>query len=216
MPDDGNNDGTGAEGTEGQGQDLDAEGQDTGDDRGGDDGDDKPLGERGERALQAEKDKRKAAQRELRAFKDLGLTPEQIRELTAGKSGDGDDGKKKDDAPDAEQLRRDAERDALAKANGRIIRSEVKAAAAGKLADPSDALRLLDLEQFEVDDDGNVNEQDIADEIDDLLKKKPYLAAQGGKRFQGGADAGARGKPSKPDPGPGLARLRAAYSAKAS
>jgi hypothetical protein len=80
----------------------------------------------------------------------------------------------------------------LAAANARILRSEIKAAAAGKLADPTDALRFLDLEQFEVGDDGDVDEDEIADAISDLLKNKPYLGAQGGRRFQGTADGGAR------------------------
>lgn len=82
--------------------------------------------------------------------------------------------------------------EALQKANDRIIRSEVKAQAAGKLADPMDAHRFLDLASFEVDDDGNVDEGEIADAIDDLIKEKPYLAAQGGRRFKGSADGGAR------------------------
>ncbi len=84
-----------------------------------------------------------------------------------------------------------------AKANARILKSEVKAAAAGKLEDPADAHQFLDLDQFEVDDDGNVDEEEIADAIDDLIKKKPYLAAQGGRRFKGGADGGTR-KESRP------------------
>lgn len=82
--------------------------------------------------------------------------------------------------------------EALQKANDRIRRSEVKAAAAGKLADPSDAHKFLDLDSFEVDDDGNVDEDEIADAIDDLIKEKPYLAAQGGRRFKGSADGGTR------------------------
>lgn len=101
------------------------------------------------------------------------------------------------DQPDPEALRAEGRRDALAASNQRILRSEIKAAAAGKLSDPADALQLLDLSRFEVDDDGNVDEDEIAEAIDDLLKKKPYLAAQGGKRFGGNADGGAR-KESRP------------------
>lgn len=82
--------------------------------------------------------------------------------------------------------------EAMARANARIVKSEVKAAAKGVLADPQDAYRFLDLDQFEVDDDGNVDEDDIADAIADLVKNKPYLAAQGGRRFQGDASGGTR------------------------
>lgn len=100
-----------------------------------------------------------------------------------------------DKSGSSEQDKRDSE--ALSRANARIVKSEVKAAAKGVLADPADAYKFLDLSEFEVDDDGNVDEDEIADAIDALVKEKPYLAAQGGRRFKGGADGGAR-KESRP------------------
>lgn len=87
--------------------------------------------------------------------------------------------------------------EALAAANDRILRAEVRAAAAGKLTDPSDALRLLDLSSFEVGDDGEVDGAALAAAIDNLLQTKPYLAAQGERRFQGGADGGTRKESAK-------------------
>lgn len=84
--------------------------------------------------------------------------------------------------------------EALSAANQRILKAEVRAAAAGKLNDPQDALRFLDLSGFEVGPDGDVDGETVAAAIDDLLKNKPYLAAQG-VRFQGGADGGARKGP---------------------
>lgn len=153
--------------------------------------DDQPLGPKGEKALEAEKAKRREAQQALRDYKALGLDPAAIKKLIdAQQSGDGADAA-------LEAARREAAADATSKANTRILRSEVKAAAAGKLADPTDALRLLDLDKFEVDDDGNVDEDEIADAIDDLIKNKPYLAVQDGKRFKGGADGGARNDATK-------------------
>ena len=104
----------------------------------------------------------------------------------------------KDTVDEADKVRRDAETAALSKANIRIIRAEVKAAAAGKLADPADAYRFLDLDQFEVDDDGNVDSEEIAEAIDDLIKSKPYLAAATAKRFQGTGDGGAARTASRP------------------
>lgn len=80
----------------------------------------------------------------------------------------------------AEQERRKVESEALAKANDRIRKAEVRAAAASKLADPADALRFIDLDQFEVADDGSVDADAITDAIEGLIKEKPYLAAQGG------------------------------------
>ncbi len=84
------------------------------------------------------------------------------------------------DETDLDAIRREAETAALGKANGRIIRAEVRAAAASKLTDPADALNFLDLSVFEVDEDGDVDQDDIAEAIADLIKRKPYLAAQGG------------------------------------
>lgn len=142
---------------------------DTGDDE-SDDGADS-LGDAGKQALARMKAKLKTERTRRR----------EAESKLADKDGDGDgDG---DGAKTAA---------AIAKANARIIKSEVKAAAKGVLADPSDAYKFLDLDSFEVDDDGNVDEDEIADAIEDLVKNKPYLAAQGGRRFKGGAGGGAR------------------------
>ena len=65
--------------------------------------------------------------------------------------------------------------EALAAANQRILKAEVRAAASGKLADPADALRYLDLSKFTVTDDGSVDSQAIANSIGELLEQKPYL-----------------------------------------
>jgi hypothetical protein len=82
--------------------------------------------------------------------------------------------------------------DALAAANQRILSAEIRASAAGKLNDPSDALAYLDLSSFEVSDDGAVDATAIQGAITDLITRKPYLAAQGGTGFQGSADQGTR------------------------
>jgi hypothetical protein len=102
------------------------------------------------------------------------------------------------DQADAAEIKRQATRDANAKANARILKSEIKAAAAGKLADPSDALAYLDPKSFEVDDNGDVDAEELADAIDDLLTRKPYLAAKAVSRFQGTGDGGAARKASGP------------------
>ncbi|MFJ9558057.1 hypothetical protein ACIRPH_29990 [Nocardiopsis sp. NPDC101807] len=140
------------------------------------------LGDPGKRALdamkakwRAERDKRRAAESELSKQRAPA----------------------KDDEPDAEAIQQQAEQAAVARANERIVRAEVRAAAAGKLADPGDAMRFIDVSQFEVDDDGNVDADELADAIGELLTSKPYLAAHGGRRFQGTGDGGAR-KGSRP------------------
>ena len=87
--------------------------------------------------------------------------------------------------------------EALAAANQRILSAEIRAQAAGKLNDPSDALAYIDLSSFEVTDDGSVDADAIGSAITDLISKKPYLAAQG-SRFQGSADGGARKDSTQP------------------
>ena len=143
------------------------------------------LGDAGKKALDAMKAERKAAREEAAAAKAE-------RDALQAKL----DGKESEHA--TEQAKRETEQAALAKANDRILKSEVKAAAKGVLADPQDAYKFLDLESFEVDNDGNVDEDAIAKALADLITKKPYLAAQGGKRFQGTADGGARNDAATP------------------
>lgn len=168
---------------DGGGQDDGAQGNDDG--TGGDDDgqDDDPdgadqLGDKGKRALAAmkgkwksERDKRRDLERRI-AEKDHG-------------NGDNDAVKKATAA-------------ATAAANTRILKAEVRAAGAKKLADPRDALRFLDLEQFEVGEDGEVDAEEIAEAIEDLIKNKPYLAAATAKRFQGTGDGGAARKAGRP------------------
>jgi hypothetical protein len=142
------------------------------------------LGDAGKKALdamkakmRAERDKRKAAEAERDTLRN---------------------GAKKEGEPSADEIRREAEQAAAAKANARIVRSEIRAAAAGKLADPKDALTFLDLTKFEVDENGEVDSEEIADAIDELLRNKPYLAAATAKRFQGTGDGGAARKAGGP------------------
>lgn len=155
---------------------LEGEGDDAGDDLGddqddtsdGEDGQDDDegadeLGDKGKQALARMKAKWKAER-----GRRIAAEAAAAEKVAGGEGGDID--------------REKVEREALAKANTRIIRSEIRAAAAGKLADPKDALNFIDPDEFEVDDDGNVDEDEIADAVDDLLAQKPYLAAQGGPR----------------------------------
>lgn len=86
--------------------------------------------------------------------------------------------------------------EALSAANQRILKAEIRAAAAGKLADPADALRFIDLSSLEVGDDGATDAAAIAAAIEDLIKAKPYLSTKVA-RFEGGADGGVRnGQPA--------------------
>ncbi|EOM78060.1 hypothetical protein DW322_11250 [Rhodococcus rhodnii] len=142
-----------------------------------DDGADE-LGDKGKRALESMKSK----------WKSERTRRQQLEARVADlESKDGDD----DDA----SRQRAADAAALAKANSRIVRAEIRAAAAGKLSDPADALSFIDLDQFEVGEDGDVDQDEIAEAITDLVRRKPYLAAQSGTgRPKPDRSQGARGK----------------------
>lgn len=142
------------------------------------------LGDAGKKALDAMKAERNKARKEAQ---EVRAELERLKAESEGRK----------EQFEAEQRKREIEAEALQKANDRIKRAEVRALAASKLADPSDALLYLDLDEFEVDDDGSVDQAAITAAITDLIAKKPYLAAQGGARFAGSADQGVRNAASK-------------------
>lgn len=125
------------------------------------------LGDPGKKALDTMKAAKRAAEQDARDTK-AALAALQAKL----------DGKEAEHI--AEQERRQVEDAAFAKANERILKAEVRATAASKLTDPADALLYLNLTDFEVGDDGEVDTAAISAAIDDLVKAKPYLAAQRG------------------------------------
>jgi hypothetical protein len=99
---------------------------------------------------------------------------------------------KDDDAPDPAELRKAAQAEARAEVLNERALDKVEAKAAKLFADPEDARALLAGRVDEFVDDGKVDVEAIEEALGDLLKKKPHLAAATAKRFQGGADGGAR------------------------
>lgn len=154
-----------------------------GDDDGKTDGAD-ALGDAGKKALDTMKAERKAA-------RDSAASEKARADALQAKL----DGKEAEHEAAVQKAAND--KAAIDKANGRILRSEIKAAAKGVLADPADAYKFLDLDKFEVSEDGEVDDDAISDALEDLISKKPYLAVQDGKRFQGGADGGTRKESGK-------------------
>jgi len=143
------------------------------------------LGDPGKKALDAMKAKWKEAERRAREEADARAA------LEAKLNGQ--------EAEHHQQIEAQRVKDeALAAANLRIKKAELRVAAKGKLSDPGDALTFIDLDAIDVDDEGNVDTAALEAAVDDLLKKKPYLAAQGGSRFQGSGDGGARNGLTKP------------------
>jgi hypothetical protein len=128
------------------------------------------LGDAGKRALdtmKAERNAERARAREAEA---------RIAELTAKLEG-------REAEFTAEVEKRKTQNDA-------ILRAELKAAAKGKLADPADAGLFINLSEFDVSGDGDVDADALNTAIDDLIARKPHLAAAPQRRFDGDADAG--------------------------
>lgn len=169
--------------------DDDADGDDDQDDADGDGDDDQDdagadqLGDAGKKAIdrmkvkwQRERDARKALEAKIAA-----------------------DNKPKDgDQVDPQKIRDEAKAEATAEALKDRAMDKVEAKAAKLFADPEDAVALLASRVDDFIDDGKVDIDAIVEALEDLIKKKPHLAAQGAKRFGGGADGGARNGSQKP------------------
>jgi len=100
--------------------------------------------------------------------------------------------KKDDDQQDPAELRKQAQTEARAEVLKERALDKVEAKAAKLFADPEDARALLASRVEDFVDDGQIDTDAIEQALADLLKKKPHLAAATAKRFQGGADGGAR------------------------
>lgn len=134
------------------------------------------LGDAGKKALADERSARRAAERAAKAVQDeleklksesMSATEKAIAEAKA-----------------------QGRKEALVTANQRLLRAEIRANAAGKMADPGDAAALLgDLDGF-LDASGEPDSKAIAKAIDDLVKSKPYLRSA--VLNPGDADGGGR------------------------
>lgn len=88
-----------------------------------------------------------------------------------------------------------------------LVRAEVRAAAAGKLRDPSDALALVDLSAL-AGSNGAVDAAAVTAALDKLIEDKPYLAADSAEAPKwGDVGAGPRGT-AEPEPASPYDRLR--------
>lgn len=186
------------------GADADGSGDEDGD-KG--ESDDRPLGPKGEKALQAEKDRRREADRLRRQAareRDEALAElDRLRKAAERKPADDDASNK---GPDLDAIRKEAEEKAKAAVKAEVLKDRVSdkiEVLAAKRAQDPDVVRTLLLAGNEIADflDGDkIDAEAIKEALDELLEKKPYLAvaAQSAKRFQGSGDGGARKGPQKP------------------
>lgn len=128
------------------------------------------------KALRAEREARRAAEKERNTLKQQLEAKDKPAEEAA-----------------LEAARREAEEAATARANERIVKAELRAAAAGKVSNLNALTRLVDVSQIEVSADGEPSADDISDAINQFLTDYPEFAADKSK-FSGTADQGTKGK----------------------
>lgn len=156
-----------------------------------------------ERAIERERKAAKEARDALRPWRvlaqELGVkSPSEIKNRLAAMT-------QEQQKSAEERDRRDAE--ILTKANTRVIKASIKALAAKDFTDPEDAVLNLKVSDYEVDDDGNVDERAIKRDLADLLKRKPHFAAVSKKvDYEGGARKSAKGPDNMNDKIRSLAR----------
>lgn len=151
---------------------------------------------------------------ELRAFTDLGLTPDEINALREGTKNAPTD---QDIEKRVQKALDEANAAAAEKVNARSRAAEVRAQAAELgFIKPAQALALLDqrkLAEVSVDDDGDADAGAVKKLLEDLAKDSPHLLkptdTSVDHRFAG---IGASGSGAQPDVRPGADRLRHAYA----
>ena len=148
------------------------------------------LGDAGKKALKAERDARKNAEKELADIKD---EVSRLRRSNAATKG-----------TDLEAIKAEIRSEYATQLAESAIKSEAK----GRLADPADALLYIK--------PGDVAEGEdaIKAAIDKLLADKPYLAASTGPKPWGDVGGGQR-KSAEPEPSTPEERMRRAYGQKA-
>lgn len=147
------------------------------------------LGDAGKRALAAERQRASQAERAsktaARQLKQVTAELELLRQAGASDS-------EKAIAQAKKEAATEARKEALAEANGRLVRAEVRTAAAAEKIDPALAVKLLDLDDFDVDDDGEIDTKAITKAVKALIEEHPYLTGEGDGRVRGSADGGSR------------------------
>lgn len=172
-------------------------GEGDGGDPGGGAGDpgpeDEPLGEAGKRALDRERQARRDAERRAKALEDQATkAQEELAKAREAQLSETEKAIAKAQADAAKEAREEEQ----AKWRDRILATALHGAAVGKLANPEDAIKFVDVSGLDPDD------QDLASKlgvlVDELVKERPYLKGEGGK-VKGNGDGGTKPKPSSTD-----------------
>ena len=165
--------------------------------------DDTPLGEPGQKALNAMKEELKSARADLRTARTAEAELQELREANQTES-----------EKALEAARAEGDQSARTEMGSQLLTARVELAIlksedARKLADPSDALVFIDVGDV-VDKDGAVKVKALTAAIDALIEAKPHLAASTSQRVP--KVPGGPRTPGTPEPGPGKERLMAAFA----
>lgn len=125
-----------------------------------------------QRALESERSLAKQARDAARPWRtlaqELGVKgPDEVRSRIAALSTE-----QEKYAASIDQIRNEV----TGKANARIVSAEIRAIAATDFADPMDAVLNLKASDYEVGEDGSVDERRIKSDLAELLNRKPHLA----------------------------------------
>jgi hypothetical protein len=172
--------------TDDDGADDESEDDDAEDDT-EDDSDDKLAPEDDPNSIEYWKKRSRQNEREAKRLR---------REANTKKPTPKSDDKGGDDKPDADQIRQAAKDEAAREVLNERIEDKIEAKARA-FADPEDAVAVLlrthSHDDF-LDENNKIDVEAMTDALKELGEKKPHLLAQGGQRFQGGADGGPRKK----------------------
>lgn len=184
------------------GGDGDGDGSGDGDGDGQGKGD---LGDAGKKAIQAERQARKDADKSRKSAEDaLEQAKAKITELE--KAGLNDHEKAISDA--VEEATKTAREESDAKWRGNVVKNAVKAAAVGKIANPDLAPGLISVN--DLDPESDTFGTDIASAIDALVKDNPFLEATP-KKPKGSGDGGPHGGSDDDENLTPTQRMRKAY-----
>lgn len=150
---------------------------------------DADLGEAGKKAIKAERDARKAAEKER---DDLRDEASRLRRSNAASKG-----------TDLEAIKTEMR----AEFSAQLVETSLRAEAKGRLADPADVLLYLRPADFADADDAKLTAA-----VDKLLTDKPYLAAAGDGTQRWGDVGGGQRASEKPEPKTATERMARAYA----
>lgn len=163
----------------------------------GDEGKSDDRGDLGDAGKKALADERKAAKAARSAEKAATARAAELEKQLAGLTEASQSEQEKALGKATKEAAEAARAEVLTELHAERKTNALLKAAAGKLADPEDAVSFL-LAEIEVDAAGHPDGRAVAKAVDDLLKVKPHLKAN---RINGAADGGPRGddKPADND-----------------